>query len=112
MNISHLILGLIGIAATIITGALGFFLRRTIGEVDTAKNDIKEIKEKYATKEELDVFRGDLKDEIKKLSDGIDNIKDNYIKKDDFVRAIADTNNRVEKIYNFLLDMNGGKRNG
>lgn len=112
MNIPQLITSLAVLAVTIITGIIGFFLKRTISAVDSCTFEIKDMKKEYATKEELDAFRGDIKDEIRKISSNIDDIKDNYIKKDDFVRSMSDTNIRLERIYNFLLDMNGGHRNG
>ena len=112
MNLPELITSLAVLAVTIIVGIIGFFLKRTISAVDSCVSEIKDIKKDYATKEELDTFRGDIKDEIRKISSNIDDIKDNYIKKDDFVRSMSDTNTRLERIYNFLLDMNGGHRNG
>lgn len=92
-------------AMTIVVGIIGFFVKRTIGQVDNNTSEIEKIKKDYATKD-------DFKDEIRKISNNIDDIKDNYIKKDDFVRSIADTNSRLERIYTYLLEMNGGKRNG
>jgi len=108
MNYTQIITSLIMLAITIVVGIIGFFLRRTIGEVDRNTSDIEEIKNNYVKKEELNAFR----DDLRRLSENVDDIKDNYIKKDDFVRAMADTNNRLERIYAFLLDINGGKRNG
>ena len=107
-----LITSLAVLAVTIITGIIGFFLKRTISAVDSCASEIKEIKKEYATKTELNDFRDDIRDEIRKISSNIDDIKDNYIKKEDFVRSMSDTNTRLERIYNFLLDINGGRRNG
>lgn len=112
MNLPQLITSLAVLAVTIIVGIIGYFLKRTISAVDSCATEIKDMKKEYATKEELDSFRTDIRDEIRKISDNIDDIKDNYIRKDDFVRSMSDTNTRLERIYNFLLDMNGGKRNG
>lgn len=108
MNYAEIITALLMLAITIVVGIIGFFLRRTIGEVDKNTSDIEEIKNNYVKKEELNAFREDLR----RLSENVDDIKDNYIKKDDFVRAMADTNSRLQKIYDFLLDINGGRRNG
>jgi cell division protein FtsB len=112
LQVVAIILTIVIFVLTIIIGIIGFFLRRTIGEVDKNSDDIKTIKKDYVTRDELKTFKDDLKDDVKRLSDNIDDIKDNYIKKDDFVRSIADTNSRLERIYNFLLGMNGGKCNG
>lgn len=112
MELPQLVTSLAVLAVTIITGIIGFFLKRTITAVDDCASEIKNMKRDYATKEELDTFRSDFKDEIRKISSNIDDIKDNYIRKDDFVRSMSDTNTRLERIYNFLLDMNGGHRNG
>ena len=111
MNLPQLITSLAVLAVTIITGIIGFFLKRTISAVDSCASEIKDMKKEYATKEELDAFRGDIKDEIRKISNDIGDIKDNYLKKDDFIRPMSEINARLERIYNYLLD-NGGKRNG
>lgn len=112
MNLPQLITSLAVLALTVIVSIIGYFLKHTFSAVDDCASEIKNMKRDYATKEELDTFRGDIKDEIRKISSNIDDIKDNYIKKEDFVRSMSDTNTRLERIYNFLLDMNGGHRNG
>ena len=111
MNLPQLITSLAVLAVTIITGIISFFLKRTISAVDSCASEIKDMKKEYATKEELDAFRGDIKDEIRSISSDIRDIKDNYLKKDDFIRPMAELNARMERIYNYLLD-NGGKHNG
>lgn len=110
MNLPQLITSLAVLAVTIIVGIIGFFLKRTISAVDDCASEIKNMKRDYATKEELDTFRGDIKDEIRKISSNIDDIKDNYIRKDDFVRSMADMNGQLNRILDYL--MKEGHRNG
>lgn len=110
MNLPQLITSLAVLAVTIITGIIGYFLKRTIGAVDDCVSEIKNMKRDYATKEELDTFRGDIKDEIRKISSNIDDIKDNYIRKEDFVRSMADMNGQLNRILDYL--MKEGRRNG
>lgn len=110
MNLPQLVTSLVLLALTVVVGIIGFFLRRTFSAVDDCASEIKNMKRDYATKEELDAFRGDIKDEIRKISSNIDDIKDNYIRKEDFVRSMADMNGQLNRILDYL--MKEGRRNG
>ena len=109
---SQLIGSLELLAVTVVVSIIGFFLKRTINTVDSVVSEVKDIKRDYVPRKDLENLRDSLQSEIQKISNNVDDIKDNYIKKDDFIRSISDTNTRLERIYNFLLDMNGGHRNG
>lgn len=104
-----LINALPNVVLTVMLGIIGYFLKRTINLVDKHENEISDIKDKYVTKEEIGCLQSDLKSEIGKLAAGIDSLKDNYIRKDDFVREIADLNRRQDRVYDILLEMKGEK---
>ncbi|MFT9055547.1 MAG: hypothetical protein ABF449_02820 [Ethanoligenens sp.] len=109
---TNLINALPNVVLTVMLGIIGYFLKRTINLVDKHETEISDIKDTYATKSEISCLQSDLKSEIGKLAAGIDSLKDNYIRKDDFVREIADLNRRQDRVYDILLEMKGEKANG
>ncbi len=100
------------LALSVTVGVIGFFLRRTVALVDKHETDLGKMKDRFVTKEEWDSLQGGLRDEVRKLSGGIDSLKDNYIRKDDFVREIADLNRRQDRIYDILLELKGERTIG
>ncbi|MFT8888635.1 hypothetical protein [Ethanoligenens sp.] len=107
MNTTPWINAIAPLALSVTVGIIGFFLKRTIALVDKHESDIGNMKERFVTKDEWDSLQGDLRDEVRKLSGGIELLKDNYIRKDDFVREIADLNRRQDRIYDILLELKG-----
>ncbi|ADU25675.1 hypothetical protein [Ethanoligenens harbinense] len=112
MNASNWLNAIPPLILSVLVGIIGFFLKRTIGLVDRHETEISAIKDQYVTKEEMDCLQDDLKSGLGKLSEGIDALKDNYMRKDDFVRAIADVNRRQDRIFDVLLEMKGDKNRG
>lgn len=112
MNWTQLITSLLVLAITIVVSIIAYFLKRTISEVDLCAAEIKDIKRGYATIEKVDELRDDLKEKISEMSHNVDDIKDNYIKKDEFLRSIADVQRSQERMLNMLFDLTGGHRNG
>lgn len=83
---------------TIITGLLGvigFFLTRSFAALD-----------KKADKSELEAA----KNEIKSVRRTIEDVKDNYLTKEDFLREQVKTENKLDKIMDILMEMKGGGR--
>ena len=77
-------------------GIIGFFLKRTIDQVD-----------KKASKEEMNLFREEIKEQNDKHSKNIECIKETYITKDDFYREQAKTERQLSRIIDILLEMKG-----
>lgn len=100
----------LALSATI--GVIGFFLKRTIDLVDRHGAEIDSIKEHFITKDEWDSLQSSLRNEMRKLTGGIDALRDNSIRKDDFVREIADLNRRQDRIYDILLELKGERTIG
>lgn len=120
---------LAGLAITIIA----YFLKRTISKVDDHDKDIQTIKQTYATgskveahgkdiqvikqtyvtKDEFKDLRAEIKLDLTKISEDMDDIKKNSLSKTDFYRAQGDTNDNVKRVYDLLIKMmnEGGKRN-
>jgi uncharacterized membrane protein YhiD involved in acid resistance len=97
-----------GIAITII----GFFLKRIINRADQHEKDISEIKRTYVTKDEMKEIKDELRGENKKLSADISEIKENYLTKDDYYRRQVETDRRLDRIYDLLLELKGDSKNG
>lgn len=56
-------------------GVITFFLKRTISELDTAKQDIAKIKEDYITREDFFREQGDTRERLNRIMDILLEIK-------------------------------------
>lgn len=112
MNTTSWINAIPPLALSVTVGIIGFFLKRTINLVDKHEADISTMKEHFLTRDEWDSLQYGLRDEMRKLSGGIEALKENYIRKDDFVREIADLNRRQDRIYDILLELKGERTIG
>lgn len=101
-----------GIAVTITIAVIGYFLKKTMERVDTHDKDINVIKQTYVTKDEFKELRAEIKEDLDKLSQHVDALKDLSLPKQDFFRAQSETNENIKSIYNMLLQMqrSGGER--
>lgn len=111
-------------AVSLAIGTITYFLKRTMSAVDKNGADIHGIQLTYVTKQELKTCKADLEqdtDDIKasltarveELESSVDNIRDKYLTKDDFYRTQANTDKKLDKMYDLLLQMSkGGKGNG
>lgn len=119
-----------GLAITII----GFFLKRTINKTDELDEDVNTLKQTYVTQAKYEshdkdinaikqtyVTQGDFKsykdqsrEDIRQLTDGMSELKEKCLFKEDFYRVQAASDKKLDKIYDMLyaLSSNGGKDNG
>lgn len=86
---------------TVVLGIIGFFLKRTINQVD--RLDLCK-----ASKEELEAVKKDLNAQNRSISE----IKENYLTKDDFFREQAKTEGKLDRIMDILLEIKGGGKHG
>lgn len=112
MNMNQWIDAVPPLVLSVTVGIIGFFLRRTVGLVDKHEEDISNMKDLFVTKDEWNTLQNGLRAEAHKLSEGIESLKDNSIRKDDFVREIADLNRRQDRIYDILLELKGDAKIG
>lgn len=105
----------VGIIISAVVGVVGFFLKRTMNrqdafatkkdvervekEVEEHKHDIKALNDKYATKAELQEIKKDISD----MRGDIDYIKNNSIRKEDFIRDIDELKVDIKELKNFLM---------
>lgn len=109
MNFSPDTWWLMGILVAAATGVVGYFLKRTMDKVDGHDKDINQIKQTYVTKDEFKDQRLEFRTELAKISDTVDDIKENGLSKTDFYRSQADTNESIKRIYDLLIKYNGGR---
>jgi len=86
--------------------------KNIVEKLDNQEHEIHLIKQTYATKDDVKEIRAELRDETKALSADVAEIKKNCLTKDDFYRRMVDFERKQEKIYDFLLEQNGGGKNG
>lgn len=99
---------LITTAAGLVIAVIGFFLKRTMSKVDEHDRDINIIKQTYVTKDEFKDLRNEIKAELSKISDDMDEIKEKSLSRQDFYRAQADTNDQIRRVYDLLIKRSGG----
>lgn len=102
--------------ALIFAGAvtiIGFFLKRTISQTDNHDKAIKEIQLTYVTKSELKEVKDSTQRTLDKQQKNIEEIKDQMLTKADFFRMQTKTDNKIDKIYDLLIQQRaGGNGNG
>lgn len=115
-----------------VTTILSFYLKRTAGKVDEHDRElpqlrqsaykseskvdehdksIAEIQRTYVTKDELSTVRKEIKDELKKISGDVAELKASTLSRADFIRTAAKTDEKIDKLYDLLITR-GGTHNG
>lgn len=112
---NEILMMIISVGISAIVGIIGYFLKATMNRVDKAENklqvqeinkaermelselrdDLKELNDKFATKEEV----REVKEAMNKITKDIDFIKEKSVRSDEFVRAI----NRLESKLDDML---------
>lgn len=96
---------LVGLAATIAIGVIGYFLKRTMSKQDKHEEDINHIKLTYVTKDEFKELKNETASGIDKLQKDIEEIKENSLSKSDFYRSQSKTDDKIDKIYDMLIEL-------
>lgn len=94
--------------ATVAIAIIGFFLKRTMNTQDAHSKDINRIKLTYVTKEELKETRDGLSADIKLTQSDVKEIKEQMLSKQDYYRLQTQTEQKIDKIYDLLLQHHGG----
>ena len=111
---------IISTAATVAIGIISYFLKRTMSKQDRHEEDINHIKLTYVTRDQLKEFKEETNNGINKLQKDIEDIKENTLKKSDFLRQQANTERMIERlekntdkkldnIYDVVLKIGGRK---
>lgn len=111
---------IISTAATVAIGIISYFLKRTMSKQDRHEEDINHIKLTYVTRDQLKEFKDETNNGLGKLQRDIEDIKENALKKADFIRQQANTERMIERlekntdkkldsIYDIVLKIGGKK---
>lgn len=118
----------------IVSGIIGYFLKKTMDKVDTHDKDINVIKQTYVSKDEMTTVKAELEGDTKavktelsqdivQLTADVADIKENFLKQQDFYRSQAatdkkldrmqeSTESKLDRINNLIMKYMGGKGNG
>lgn len=111
---------IVSTAATVAIGIISYFLKRTMSKQDRHEEDINHIKLTYVTRDQLKEFKDETNNDLGKLQRDIEDIKENALKKADFIRQQANTERMIERlekntdkkldsIYDIVLKIGGKK---
>lgn len=111
---NEILMMIISVGISAIVGIIGYFLKATMNRVDKAesklqvqeinkaertelselRDDLKELNDKFATKEEV----REVKEAMNKITKDIDFIKEKSVRNDEFVRVIARLESKMDEL--------------
>ncbi len=106
---------LFGILLTALLGIVGALVSRTIfKQIDENRVDIKQVRENYTTqkdhKEAQDAMRREIKEvrtemrtEIRSMSEDVKEIKENCIRREEFLQSQLKLESKMDKLMEFLM---------
>ena len=109
-------------AITLGIGVISYFLKRTMNQVDRTIQQLQEVEQDSATKEDLKETTNELKKDIEKIREDytpknthnkdfdecrkdIKEIRQNYLTRDDFIREINKVDRKVDQMLNMMYEM-------
>ena len=93
----------------IVVGIIGFFLKRTISQQDDDGKRITALETCKASKDDLTDAKEEICKRTDKLAKDIEDIRADYITKEDFFREQAKTDRKLDMILDILLERKGAK---
>lgn len=107
-----IILLIAGAVISAIFAIIAFFLKRVLSEIDVIKREhvsktgLDRFEE--SIKADIRVVKSEHKERIDKLAGDIEDIKEDYITKDDFFREQAETDRKLDRILDILMERRSG----
>lgn len=98
------------VAGLVIT-IIGFYLKRTIVAADEHGKAIQAIQLTYVTQDDFKSYKHQSRDDIRQLTDDINDLKERCLSKEDYYRSQAAVNGRLDKIYDLLYEAQKGTKN-
>ncbi len=109
-------------AITLGIGVISYFLKRTMNQVDRTIQQLQEVEQDSATKEDLKETTNELKKDIEKIREDytpknthnkdfdecrkdIKEIRQNYLTRDDFIREINKVDRKMDQMLNIMMEM-------
>jgi hypothetical protein len=107
MTIDSIVLWIVSTIVTILLGALSYFVKRTMSELDQVRRD-------YVTRGEVNDMRESISDQLSKLNDKFDQQQGKMLTESTFVRTVARLEGMIDGVRSELLDLHkrGGMQNG
>ena len=96
-------------AAVVAIGAITYFLRRTISQVDGHDKAINLIQRTYVTQDDFKSYKSQSREDVKQLTKEVNELKDRCLTKEDFYRSQTTVNDRLDQIYKLLYEQRGGQ---
>lgn len=110
---------LITIILTALLGCIGALVSRSIFKsLDEHSSDIKEVRENYtprtdhqkdleAVRREMKEMRTEMRTEIRQMSDDVKDIKENCIRREEFVSHQLKLENKLDRLMEFMMKQGG-----
>ncbi|WP_283606516.1 hypothetical protein [Faecalispora anaeroviscerum] len=93
---------------TLALGVIGYFLKRTVSQTDENEKDIQVIKQTYVTQDDFKEYKDQSRGDIKQITADINELKEKCLFKEDFYRTQANTDAKLDRIYDMLYQMQKG----
>ena len=106
---------LFGILLTALLGIVGALVSRTIfKQIDENRVDIKQVRENYTTQKdhkeaqhamrrEIKEVRTEMRTEIRSMSEDVKEIKENCIRREEFLQSQLKLESKMDKLMEFLM---------
>lgn len=97
--------------AALAISIIGFFLKKTISKTDEHDKDINIIKQNYVRQDDFKAYQSQSREDIKQLTADINELKEKCLFREDFFRSQASTDQKIDRIYDMVYQMNKGGAN-
>lgn len=106
---------LLTVIVTTVVGLVGFLFGRSVfRQLDENRADIKEVRENYtprtdhqkdleAVRREMKEMRTEMRTEIRQMSDDVKDIKENCIRREEFVSHQLKLENKLDRLMEFMM---------
>ena len=110
---------LLTVIVTTVVGLVGFLFGRSVfRQLDENRADIKEVRENYtprtdhqkdveALRREMKEMRTEMRTEIRQMSDDVKDIKENCIRREEFVSHQLKLENKLDRLMEFMMKQGG-----
>ena len=110
---------LLTVIVTTVVGLVGFLFGRSVfRQLDENRADIKEVRENYtprtdhqkdleAVRREMKEMRTEMRTEIRQMSDDVKDIKENCIRREEFVSHQLKLENKLDRLMEFMMKQGG-----
>lgn len=97
---------------TTMIAAITFFVKKAFNDLEKKadRSEVEKLETQLADKADIDSVRS-LERDVAGLRGNIDEIKDNYLTREDFFREQIKTEKKLDKIMDILMELKGGTGN-